>query len=446
MGPVRVGRSEEIQDGRVSIGSAAVTTEMSAACPNCAGPLVAEERYPSWCPGCEWGVDPTPPQPRRGRVDRWVLGVGDRAMASVHERLCRAQVSRPSHDAAWVLTFVLAGLVHAVTVAVAVLGLWLCLSGRLLLVLLGVLALAIAVLLRPRLGKLDPEVELLDRDEAPQLYALCDAVAEAIGARPIERIGLDPDFNAYYAVVGVRRRRTMVLGAPLWTVLDRQGRVALLGHELGHGANGDNRQGVFVGGALRALVRWYELVRPGRDSVFAARGNPFAMIAGLLLLIPQAIVGGALYCVIVAFTLVFLRVGQRAEYLADAMAVRAGGRSAARSLLETFLVTDTLLRAGRLVPRNAPAGGSYAAIVAHAAELPATEKDRLLRQGRLRQHRVDQSHPPTAMRLDYVASRPDEPARVVLDAGRAAAIDAELAVPLARLERRFRDLVREYQV
>jgi hypothetical protein len=50
------------------------------------------------------------------------------------------------------------------------------------------------------------------------------------------------------------------------------------------------------------------------------------------------------------------------------------------------------------------------------------------------------------MRLDHAASRSDEPARVVLDAGRAAAIDAELAVPRARLERRFRDLVREYEV
>ncbi len=419
---------------------------MSAACPDCAAPLVADERYPSWCPGCGWGVDPNPPKPPRGRVNRWVLRVGDRTMASVHERLCRTEVARPSRDAAWVFTYVLAGCVHAVTVAVAVLGIWLCLTGRLVLVPLGLLALAIVVLLRPRLGKIDPEVELLDRDEAPQLYALCDAVADAIGARHIAQIGLDPDFNAYYTVAGIRQRPTMVLGAPLWTVLDRQGRVALLGHELGHGANGDNRQGVFVGGALRALARWYELVRPGRDSVFAARGNPLGMIAGLLLLIPQAIVGGALYCVIVAFALVSLRVGQRAEYLADAMAVRAGGRSAARALLETFLVTGTLLRAGRLVPRNAPAGESYAAIVAHAAELPATEKDRLVRQGRMRQHRVDSSHPPTAMRLDHVASRPDEPARVVLDAGQAAAIDAELAAPLARLERQFRDLVREYQV
>ncbi|BCJ38711.1 hypothetical protein Athai_62140 [Actinocatenispora thailandica] len=367
-------------------------------------------------------------------------------MASVHERLCRAEVSRPSRDVAWVLTYVLAGCVHAVTVAVAVLGIWLCLSGRLVLVLFGLFALAIVVLLRPRLGKLDPEVELLDRDEAPQLYALCDAVADAIGARHIEQIGLDPDLNAYYTVVGIRRRRTMVLGAPLWTVLDRQGRVALLGHELGHGANGDIRQGVVVDGALRTLVHWYGLIRPGRDSVFAARGNPLGMIAGLLLLVPQAIVGGALYCVIVAFALVSLRVGQRAEYLADAMSVRAAGRSGARSSLETLLVAPSLLRASRLVPRNAPAGASYAALVAHAAELPATEKDRLVRRGRSRRHRVDASHPPTAMRLDHVASRPDEPARVVLDAGQAAAIDAELAAPLARLERQFRDLVREYQV
>jgi Zn-dependent protease with chaperone function len=367
-------------------------------------------------------------------------------MASVHERLCRTEVARPSRDAAWVFTYVLAGCVHAVTVAVAVLGIWLCLTGRLVLVPLGLLALAIVVLLRPRLAKLDPEVELLDRDEAPQLYALCDAVARAIGARRVAQVGLDPDFNAYYTVVGIRRRRTMVLGTPLWTVLDRQGRVALLGHELGHGANGDNRHGVFVGGALRALVRWYELLRPSRDGVFAARGNPLGMIAGLLLLVPQAIVAGTLYCVVVAFHLVSQRVGQRAEYLADAMAVRAAGRPAARSLLETLLVTESLLRAGRLVPRNAPAGEAYAALVAHAAELPAAEKDRLVRRGRLRRHRVDWSHPPTAMRLDHVASRPDEPARVVLDAGQAAAIDAELAAPLARLERRFRDMVREYEV
>lgn len=419
---------------------------MSTACPNCAAPLVADERYPSWCPGCEWGVDPSPPKPPRGRVTRRIRKLGDRTMTSMHQRLCRAEVSRPGWDAARVLTHVLAACVHAVTVAVAVLGIWLCLTGRLVFVPLGLLALAIAVLMRPRLPKLGPEAEVLDRDQAPQLYALCDQVARAIGAKPIGQIGVDPDFNAYYAVVGVRRRRTMVLGAPLWTVLDRQGRVALLGHELGHGANGDSRHGLFVGGALRALTRWYGLLRPSRDTIFAARGNLFGLIAGLLLLIPQAVIGGTLYCVIVAFGLVSQRVGQRAEYLADAMAVRAAGRSAARSLLETLLVDESLLRAGRLVRRAAPAGETYAAMVAHAAELPATEKDRLVRRGRLRQHRVDSSHPPTAMRLDYLASRPDEPAGVVLDAGQAAAIDAELAVPLARMERRFRDLLQDSQV
>ena len=35
---------------------------------------------------------------------------------------------------------------------------------------------------------------------------------------------------------------------------------------------------------------------------------------------------------------------------------------------------------------------------------------------------------------------------MVLDAGHAAVIDAELAAPLARMERPFRDVLREYQI
>jgi Zn-dependent protease with chaperone function len=161
-----------------------------------------------------------------------------------------------------VLAFLLTGMVHALTLALA-------LGGALMIVntwfslgpaLLGALMLGIAWVLRPRIGGL--EATPLTRSEAPALYRLLDRVAQATEHPPIDALVVDATFNASYTRVGLRGRPVLSLGLPLLAVLDPQQKVALMAHEMAHGVNGDPVRSLFVGSAVDALQAWYNLLHP----------------------------------------------------------------------------------------------------------------------------------------------------------------------------------------
>lgn len=61
-----------------------------------------------------------------------------------------------------------------------------------------------------------------------------------------------------------------------------------------------------------------------------------------------------------------------------------------------------------------------------AAEVPAREIERQIRLSRLRDTRIDSTHPPTHLRTKLVRTRPAQHALVVLGTDKARAIDQEL--------------------
>ena len=129
-------------------------------------------------------------------------------------------------------------------------------------VVFGVALVGLAVVLRPRVGRLDADLEVLDPRRAPELHALVAEVAAAVGAPVPQVIGVDGSFNAYSTSVGLRRQRVLCLGLPLWGALDGAQRVALIGHELAHFVNGDVRRLLVTQPALTMLGNAADLFRP----------------------------------------------------------------------------------------------------------------------------------------------------------------------------------------
>ncbi|MFF4154494.1 M48 family metallopeptidase [Streptomyces sp. NPDC001651] len=107
----------------------------------------------------------------------------------------------------------------------------------------GLVLLALAWLLAPRPGRLPEGWPALLRADAPELFALVDEVARSVG-QSVHAIAVDRNINAAVTTHGIRRRWLLVLGMPLWEILTPEERIALLGHELAHCANGDIRNGV----------------------------------------------------------------------------------------------------------------------------------------------------------------------------------------------------------
>ena len=409
-----------------------MTTDPAAdgRCPRCRATLLTQRNAVPWCPECEWGLDRYEPDRRRPEFGwRWV----DRRLFRLAYRLTDRQYStllgRPvgrggGGPARVVLTAAAVALVVAV---LALLGLGVYLvahdfpSWR---IAPGAVLVLVALALWPRLPRPDRYGRRLRRDQAPELFRLVDDVAAAVGAPVPQVVEVDSTFNASTSAVGLRRRRVLRLGLPLWGVLPPQQRVALLGHELGHFVNGDVRRGPVTRVPLTTLGRLADLLRPGRPI------NDHGLAGMIGELLARVVFGSARRVVQaghVGLVWVCLRDSQRAEYLADELAARAAGSTAAAQLADTLVLSDPLFMVARREARKGVAAPGWM----EAAD--AVRTDVVPRLAGTRQLSVRDevslfaTHPPTGLRARMIESRPYHPAAVTLTAAGSERIDQELA-------------------
>lgn len=415
------------------------TTTGTGACPQCGATTVSLRDAIPWCAGCEWNLDAYD----RGRrasefgwawVDRWTYRLAYRLTGRQFDHLLGRPLDSAGSGVARLFTAVASMVLLGGVLALAATGVWLIVGFPFpsLSVLPGVALLGLAYALRPRFDRLDEDLEVLSRDRAPELFALVDDVAAAIGAPTPHIIGVDGDSNAYAGTAGVRRRRVLCLGLPLWGSLPAQERVALLGHELGHFVNGDPRRTLLVQPAVTMLGSAADLVRP----VPTVSGEGIAELLGRALAhavqwtLARLLFGAHLVLVCVA-----LREGQRAEYLADELAARAAGSTAATGLLDAFLADESIALAVRRESRAGHGPDRWRAAVAasHAAAAPRLP---LLRQLSLRDETsLFATHPPAGLRRRMLAGRPWHQPAVALTEARMARIDAELAPEYEKVRR-----------
>lgn len=275
------------------------------------------------------------------------------------------------------------------------------------------------------------------RTEAPGVYGLCDEIAAALGEPPLDTIVIDHQYNASWAVLGLRRTRTLTLGLPLLTVLPPQVRAALIAHELAHGRNGDSARGLFVGGAAGSLSELYYLVAPkrrlDRDPTFGGLEH----VANLFFWVVSRPVWWLLQLQIH----LLLRDSQRAEYLADVLAADVAGAGAVVELHERLLLASTF----DAVVQNAARDTSDGLLDRAATQLlavPERERERRRRVARLETARLNSTHPPTASRIELVERRGSRNAKIVVTEERSAEIDQELAGRRPAIEEK---LVDEYR-
>jgi hypothetical protein len=129
------------------------------------------------------------------------------------------------------LALLLALTVHLLTLGFVALGAWAILAhpDSLLAWLLGGVSLGVAWALRPRLGRLPADAEVLGRSSAPELYAVADRVADRIGVTRPRKIAIrDLDPETRYERVGLSRTPVLVVGLPLWLALPPRQRAVLL--------------------------------------------------------------------------------------------------------------------------------------------------------------------------------------------------------------------------
>jgi heat shock protein HtpX len=401
-------------------------------CARCSSATVSIHEATPWCPACEWNLDRYEPARHRPEfgwrwIDRRTHRLAYRLTGQQFTELGKRTLDRRRASAARVVTVTASVLLLATIAAVATVGAWLVTYHfPAPSILLGAVALGLAFALRPRFGRLDPAAEVLTREHAPALYRLIDEVARSVRAPSPHVVAVDHAFNAYATSVGLRRRRVVCLGLPLWGALPPQERVALLGHELGHFVNGDVRRGLLTQPAFTMLASAADLIRPVSSNSLEGAGGIIGLISEAISRIIQSILARLLFGAHLLLMWVGLRDTQRAEYLADELAARAAGSAAVTSLTDRLLAGDVVEMVVRREAR-AGRGAAYWRRAADEARLAGAPHLPLLRQLSIRDEvSLFAGHPPAGLRARMLREREWRTGAVVLSESESERIDAEL--------------------
>lgn len=426
-------------------------TLVAFGCPNCGWTGEFDTRFTRWCESCGLNADPAPPTPEK----RWAARRKQRARVRA-EKLCdqltAARDLRPA-SATGVMVTVVSTLVHLVTLGVVIASLlvirtwsatyWWAWA-------LGGFGMLVAIVVRPRLWRAlrkpkGLEEACLTRETAPSLFALLELCAAQLSAPVPDYVQMSSAFNAGTRDFGLRRRKLLTLGVPLWTVLTGPQRIALLGHELAHHVNRDVAHGLWATTARRSLIEWIKLFNPResrRERIVRRRTagiRPIESLASLLAPAAIIVLFGPAFLIAMAcygwLSRLDLQSGQRAEHLADELGARLGSSAAAIALTERLALDESVRYFLRLQRSARSAGDPWPTLRAYLDSIPDHEKRRRVLLDERRGTRVDATHPANYLRRRLLTNRPQLPGAVSLDEAQWAAIDLELGKHYAAVAR-----------
>ncbi len=401
--------------------------------------------YPQWCEHCNWNVAAPPAEERR----RASGALDDRLASRLGQRLASEFSAgsdlRPQWTPTRVAIYVLAFLTFALTALILVGGVALLVVGvgqpNIIAIILGVVAVLLAYLMRPRFGRVPPS-DHVEPGRAQTLYALGERIAGQLETTPPDVIIVSSDWNASWATLGIRRTNVLTLGLPLFVSLSPAERVALVAHEIAHGRNGDTRRGLLVGSALAAQAELYEMLAPAPND---PGDEGLSWLLNVLIARPVMwLVSRPPYALLWLFARLTAHDSHRAEYQADELASRVAGTEAVVSLQETVLLDGLLYaRVVRAAQSGSRGDGLMAGLVGEVRGVPPRERRRRRRVAGLETFSLDLFHPPMENRLAVIEARRSLPPAVTLAAEDSTTIDAELDAFTAEVERELVDTYRD---
>ncbi len=404
-------------------------------CPQCGNAITVDSRHVVWCDECDWNLDAGSQPGSDSRRERRAARAKDEGERLFLDLKQSAEL-RPGNSRARVASLVLAFAVHLTTVAVVALGLYFVVTGFLTLVMFvfGIPLLLVGLVLRPQLGRLDRDALTLTPTDAPVLYELLNRIGADLGAKPVDVIAIEPDFNAAHGQIGIRQQRVLWIGLSLWNILDDQQRIGLLAHELAHQVNGDLTYGLVVGTALRTLGSWMAILhartRPRAliGSVVESVERLGELLASLAMRALSSAVGGVFR---LEWSLLF-HSQQRAEYYADWLAAEIASTDAMVGCLDSLHLERFCILAIRFAAQHEKPD-IWAAEREFLADLSPKEWERQRRLDARQGTSIDSTHPPTNLRIELLRQSPAQEAHITMSPAESAAISEELARSFSRL-------------
>jgi len=258
--------------------------------------------------------------------------------------------------------------------------------------------------LLPRRPRLDPNAVPIS--DFPQLATCLSEIAGKVGISPPDQVVFDAELNA--SVLRVGKRSQLYIGLNLWDALNDDEKTALLAHELAHLANGDPERGVLFSYALQSLETWYMLLTPD-EYVYEDGSRAYGGFVEQLTELTLWIVRLPIFWTWSLLHRLLSSEQQRAEYFADAVAVRIAGKDAVHGLLRKTVLIPLSLRARNQLYRAS--GERLSKALVEAITSPDTESaEKLMAEMKEEQSAVDATHPPTIYRMRFIEALAEDDA------------------------------------
>lgn len=368
---------------------------------------------------------------RAGWLDRTRQRYLDSAARAMHDRLLARPDTFRTAPSTWVLDLLSVLVIGLLAVSAAGL-VWAGTHAETMpmRVAVGLGALAWLGFAWPGVVRLPGHAAWLSQEEAPALHQLVDQLANQVGVRPPTLIGVDLEFNASVGSRALGRGNYLLIGLPLWSSLDLDQAVGVLGHELGHLRGGDTTRDRFQRIGTRFVDRWVRVLRPDD---FESAASEVRVLESVLRLVLTVIT-----LPLAALQLVVERIGamssQHREYLSDRRAAQVVGSSAVAGGLAALAHPELLITHARSAALR---GEDPAAALRSRPRAEDADVRRLIALQDTGYGAFD-SHPPTHLRLSLLMSTATSPQHRI-DPEVARRTDDELQLVVAGATKDFRE-------
>lgn len=383
--------------------------ETEKLCPDCESKIPVHTGYISWCE-CGYNVKINYFESQQTKLNKLYDRLGNKRGKGIYKKLIARKELLPGMTLSNLLVFMLATLVHLVSIISLILGSYLLFfhNSNYLFLAAGLGLLGVSWLARPRAPKLDKTEHLIAREEFPNLFSAVDQLADAMKVRKIDGIVINEDFNASVTQIGWTRRNIIKIGYPLFSILEPEEQMAILAHEFGHIKNGDLTRSFYIGSALFSIQTWYELLEPvpldERENMGIAE-LPVYYFMALIAQIPYLF-----YFLLVHF---LYDNAQKGEYLADDRSANTVGYHHLIKAMKKFEYAETFYSTVRDMAINRNKLNLFHVMHERIVTMPLREKERLSRCSQMESAKLDATHPPTYYRvqmLEKFSARPFSPA------------------------------------
>ena len=184
-------------------------------CPECGRPIPVHKSFPKWCANCNWNLSPPEYAEAAGPIGKYYRALGRKNARRLFEAYANATPDqlRPRLTVSKLAALSITIVVHLLSVLVLVtaLSIIIVLWPRVMPIVLGVLLLAFAWLLRPRLRS--APTKYLTSTELPGLFVLVHEIGDCLGVRRVNRIVVNAEVNASIYYSGLRQEPILLLAS-----------------------------------------------------------------------------------------------------------------------------------------------------------------------------------------------------------------------------------------